>query len=294
VRSTKGGMAVGSFLSDMEGIVNSFRFADALDVLCVAYIMYHAIRLVRETRAMQLLKGLAILVGLYAAASIAGLRSLSFLIRYLFQYGALALLIVFQPELRRSLEQVGRTRFSGLQILGGNNDIGAQNARWSAAIRSVGEAAAFLSKRRIGALLVLEQQTRLGEIVKTGTVIDSAPSPELVSNIFFPNSPLHDGALIIRDGRLYAAGCYLPLSDNFTISKEMGTRHRAGLGMSEHSDAVVVVVSEQTGVITIAQDGKLRRGFTGDQLIKELEGVFIIEKREEKGERLPSFLKVKR
>lgn len=285
-----------SFFSDIKGIVNSFGIADALDVLCVAYIMYHAIRLVRDTRANQLVKGLVILVGLYAAASIAGMRTLGFLIRYLFQYGALALLIVFQPELRRSLEQVGRTRFSGLQMqmFGIGNDIDAQNARWSAAIHAIGEACAFLSKRRIGALLVLERQTRLGEIVKTGTVIDSAASSELIGNIFFPNSPLHDGAVVVRDGRLHAAGCYLPLSDNFTISKEMGTRHRAGLGMSESSDAVVIIVSEETGVITIAEDGKLRRGFTGDQLIKELEGIFIVERREEKGERLPAFFKVKR
>ncbi len=283
-----------NLIYDIRGILNSFGISDFLDIVVVAYLMYHAIRLVRETRAIQLVKGLGVLVGVYAVATFAGMRSLSFLIRYVFQYGALALLIVFQPELRRSLEQVGRTRFSSLQLFGGNVDTDDVNSRWRRAINDIGDAATFLSKRRIGALIVLERQSMLGEIIKTGTVIDAAPSAELLGNIFFPNSPLHDGALIIRGGRLVAAGCYLPLSDNFTISKEMGTRHRAGLGMSESSDAIVVIVSEETGVITVAKNGKLLRGFTGEQLVKELEGIFIVEKREEKGDRLPPFFKVKR
>lgn len=283
-----------NLIYDIRGILNSFGISDFLDIVVVAYLMYQAIRLVRETRAIQLVKGLGVLVGVYAVATFAGMRSLSFLIRYVFQYGALALLIVFQPELRRSLEQVGRTRFSSLQLFGGNVDVDDVNFRWRRAINDIGDAATFLSKRRIGALIVLERQSMLGEIIKTGTVIDAAPSSELLGNIFFPNSPLHDGALIIRDGRLVAAGCYLPLSDNFTISKEMGTRHRAGLGMSESSDAIVVIVSEETGVITVAKNGKLLRGFTGEQLVKELESIFIVEKREEKGDRLPPFFKVKR
>lgn len=283
-----------NLIYDIQGILNSFGISDFLDIIVVAYLMYQAIRLVRETRAMQLVKGLAVLVGVYAVASFAQMRSLSFLIRYVFQYGALALLIVFQPELRRSLEQVGRTRFSNLQLFGGNVDIDDVNSRWRRAISAIGEAATFLSKRRIGALIVLERQSLLGEIIKTGTVIDASPSAELLGNIFFPNSPLHDGALIIREGRLVAAGCYLPLSDNFTISKEMGTRHRAGLGMSESSDALVVIVSEETGIITVAKNGKLMRGFTEEQLLKELEGTFIVEKREEKGDRMPPFFKVKR
>lgn len=285
-----------NLINDIQGILNSFVFSDFLDIVAVAYLMYHAIRLVRETRAMQLVKGLAVLGGVYVIATSVGngMRSLSFLIRYIFQYGALALLIVFQPELRRSLEQVGRTRFSSLQLFGGNADVDDVNARWRRAIGAIGEAATFLSKRRIGALIVLERQSMLGEIIKTGTVIDATPSAELLGNIFFPNSPLHDGALIVRGGRLVAAGCYLPLSDNFTISKEMGTRHRAGLGMSETSDAIVVIISEETGVITVAKNGKLVRGFTGEQLVKELEGIFIVEKRDEKGDRLPPFFKVKR
>ena len=283
-----------NFLYDMKGIFNSFGLSDLVDILIVAYIIYQAICLLRETRALQLIKGLAMLGAVYLIASLLRMRSLTFLMTYIFQYGALAVFIMFQPELRRSLEQVGRARFSKLQLFNSNNDTDAANARWRKVIDAIGESSSYLSKRRIGALIVLERQTPLGEIIKTGTTIDSAPSAEILGSLFFPNSPLHDGAVIVRDGRLVAAGCYLPLSDNFTISKEMGTRHRAALGMSENSDAVVVVVSEETGVITVAEGGKLRRGFTEEQLVKELNARFIIEKSDEKSERLPNLFKVKK
>lgn len=284
------------FVYDMKGIFRSFGFFDFVDILIVAYLIYQVICLLRETRALQLAKGLAMLGGIYMIASLTHMRSLSFLLKNLFQVGAVAVFVMFQPELRRSLEQVGRARFSKLQIFSSNNDIDAANARWRNIIDAIGEASSYLSKRRIGALIVLERQTPLGEIIKTGTVVDSTPSAEIFGSLFFPNSPLHDGAVVVRDGRLIAAGCYLPLSDNFTISKEMGTRHRAALGMSENSDAVIVIVSEETGVITVAEGGKLRRGFTEEQLVKELSARFIIEKNDEKSksERLPNLFKVKR
>lgn len=284
------------FVYDMKGIFRSFGFFDFVDILIVAYLIYQVICLLRETRALQLAKGLAMLGGIYMIASLTHMRSLSFLLKNLFQVGAVAVFVMFQPELRRSLEQVGRARFSKLQIFSSNNDIDAANVRWRNIIDAIGEASSYLSKRRIGALIVLERQTPLGEIIKTGTVVDSTPSAEIFGSLFFPNSPLHDGAVVVRDGRLIAAGCYLPLSDNFTISKEMGTRHRAALGMSENSDAVIVVVSEETGVITVAEGGKLRRGFTEEQLVKELSARFIIEKNDEKSksERLPNLFKVKR
>ncbi len=284
------------FVYDMKGIFRSFGFFDFVEILIVAYLIYQVICLLRETRALQLAKGLAMLGGIYMIASLTHMRSLSFLLKNLFQVGAVAVFVMFQPELRRSLEQVGRARFSKLQIFSSNNDIDAANVRWRNIIDAIGEASSYLSKRRIGALIVLERQTPLGEIIKTGTVVDSTPSAEIFGSLFFPNSPLHDGAVVVRDGRLIAAGCYLPLSDNFTISKEMGTRHRAALGMSENSDAVIVVVSEETGVITVAEGGKLRRGFTEEQLVKELSARFIIEKNDEKSksERLPNLFKVKR
>lgn len=280
----------------MERVLNTVRgsgLIDVVDILLVGFLLYQALRLIRETRAMLLLKGICIMLALYLVAYLTQMRALSFLMRYLFTIGAWALLVVFQPELRRALEQVGRTRFSNWNFLNLSGDADEENMRWSLAIKAIGEAAIYLSKRRIGALIVLERQTKLGEIIKTGTVIDSTPSAEMLGNIFFPNSPLHDGALIIRQGRLYAAGCFLPLSDNYDISKEMGTRHRAGLGMSEQSDAVVIVVSEETGVITMAQNGRLTRGYTGEQLVRELEGMFVMEKKDDKGERKLPFLKGK-
>jgi diadenylate cyclase len=264
-----------------------------VDILLVAFLIYQALRLVRETRAVQLLKGIILLVLLYGVTSYFELRAFTFLLQYVFTVGAWALLVIFQPELRRALDRMGRTRFTNWVFnFSGNTD--DESLQWNPAIQAIGEAAIFLSKRRIGALMVLERQTKLGEVVKSGTIVDSAPSAELIGNIFFPNSPLHDGALVIRQGRLYAAGCFLPLSDNYDISKEMGTRHRAGLGMSEQSDAIVVIVSEETGTITIANDGKLMRGYTGEQLTKELEKALLSENREEKTERKMSFIKVKK
>ncbi len=281
-----------SFLSDIRGIINSFDlYPDLVDILIVAFIFYYVIRLVRETGAFQLLKGVLILFLLYGVALVLQFRSLSFLIRNVFNYGVFALLIVLQPELRHSLERIGRTNLAGLLLFGSDE---AEKQRIAGAIRAVGEATAYLSKRRIGALIVFERETRLGEIVKSGTVIDAVPSAEIIGNIFFVNSPLHDGALIVRDGRLHAAGCYLPLSENYTISKEMGTRHRAALGMSEKSDAVIVVVSEETGALTIAENGHLRRGFTSEQIVEELTG-YLLPEREEKTEKRFLFpIKVKK
>ena len=274
-----------SFISDAHGILKSFGIFDFIDIVVVAFILYYVIRLVRDTRAMQLLKGVVILIVIYGIAAAMQLRSLSFLIRNVFSFGVTALIIVMQPELRHMLEQIGRTSFQSIGIFGENDD--EENARMRQVIAAVGEASRYLSRRRIGALIVFERQTKLGEIIKTGTIIDAAPSSEMLGNIFFPNSPLHDGALIIRGGRLHAAGCYLPLSENYSISKEMGTRHRAGLGMSENSDAIVVIVSEETGIITIAENGKLRRGFTSEQLVEELTRG-LIKEHEEKGEKRQS------
>lgn len=280
------------FLSDLTGILRSIHINDILDILLVAYLIYQAFVLVRETRALQLLKGILALVALYLMSHLLTLKAMSFIMRNILQFGALALLVVFQPELRRALEQVGRARFSDFQLLSsGDADQDALN--WNLMIKAVGEAVTYLSKRKIGALMVFERQTKLGEIIKTGTIIDASPSAEIIGNLFFPNSPLHDGAAIIRNGKLYAAGCFLPLSDNFEISKDLGTRHRAALGMSENSDAVIVVVSEETGVITVVQDGKLRRGYTSESVMAELSSIFIPEKKETKPFKKP-FLKGKK
>lgn len=280
-------------LSDLTGILRSIHINDILDIMLVAYLIYQAFALIRETRALQLLKGILALIALYVMSHLLNLKAMTFIMRNILQFGALALLVVFQPELRRALEQVGRTRFSNFQLLG-SSDNDEDILSWNLMIKAVGEAATYLSKRKIGALMVFERQTKLGEIIKTGTIIDASPSAEMIGNIFFPNSPLHDGATIIRNGKLYAAGCFLPLSDNFEISKDLGTRHRAALGMSENSDAVIVVVSEETGVITMVQDGKFKRGYTGETVMAELSAIFTPEKKEAKSFRKPPFLKGKK
>ena len=251
-------------------LMDTFRtihWYDILDILIVAYLIYQAIKLVRETRAAQLVKGIGALLALNLLADKVGLQTMSFLMSNILQIGLFALVVVFQPELRRALEQVGRTRISKLNVF--SQGLNEQQTR---------EGWRTMSRQKIGALVVIEQKTKLGDIIKTGTIIDSAPTPELIGNIFFPNSPLHDGAMIVRDGRLYAAGCFLPLSDNSEISRELGTRHRAALGMSEASDAIIVVVSEETGLITVCQNGRLERGYSLPRLEELLKNTLIPEK----------------
>ena len=252
--------------ADIRGMIQSIHPVDIIDTLLVIYLVYKVLQLVRETRAMQLLKGLLLLMALYMAVDLFELNTMRYLLEMVFQYGVIALLVVFQPELRRMLETVGRTRISNLNVFNiGHFDANTQKQQWNAAIGTICNAANTLARSKTGALMVLERTTKLGEIIKTGTVVDAIPSVELIGNLFFVNSPLHDGAMIIRDGKIFAAGCYLPLSDNHEISRELGTRHRAGLGMSENSDAVVIIVSEETGVISVAIKGILTRNYNADR-----------------------------
>ena len=247
---------------DIIGMIESIKLRDVIDTLLVIYLVYKVLQLVRETRAMQLVKGLLLLTVLYMVVDLFELNTMRYLLEMLFQYGVIALLVVFQPELRRMLETVGRTRIADLNVFNiGHLDANAQKQQWNVAITAISNAANSLSRSKTGALMVLERTTK---------VVDAVPSVELIGNIFFVNSPLHDGAMIIRGGKIFAAGCYLPLSDNHEISRELGTRHRAGLGMSENSDAVVIIVSEETGVISVAIKGELTRGYTTESLAKLL------------------------
>lgn len=254
------------------------KVRDLFDIAIMAFLIYQGIKLVRETRAAQLVKGIAALVILWAMSDWLGLKSMTFLTSNVLQIGVLAVVIVFQPELRRALEQVGRTSIGRFQVFGGAMNEDATRQQWQKFISAAAEGAGMLSRQKIGALIVVECKTRLGDIINTGTVINADPTSELIGNIFFPNSPLHDGAMIVREGRLLAAGCFLPLSDNKDISRELGTRHRAALGMSEASDAVVVVVSEETGLITICHNGKLERGYTVARLESYLTEILLPEK----------------
>lgn len=280
---------------NLVATLHTFNFVDVIDILIVSYLVYKAIKLVKETRAQQLVKGILILSVGYALSSWLGLRTISFLLVNVFQIGIVAIVVVFQPELRRALEQVGRSKLTGLNVLAsvGVLDESEEAHQWEKAIEEICDAAVSLSLTKTGALIVFERKTRLGDIIKTGTIIDSAPSRELIGNIFYPNTPLHDGAMIVRQGKLYAAGCFLPLSDNNTISRELGTRHRAALGMSENSDAVVLTVSEETGKISIAIDGQLQRNFNYDTLKAKLVKELLPDKSGESSEKKTGFWKVK-
>ncbi len=254
------------FLADFHWI------SDTLDIVLVALFIYFIIRLIRDSRAAQLMKGILVLGALYLAAYLFDLTTIEYLLKAVFDNGLLVLVVIFQPELRRALEQAGHSRNGIFRMLGGLSSLenGAAIEQWEKAIDATAQAVELLQKQKMGALIVFERSTRLGEIVHSGTLIEAEPSGELIANIFFNKAPLHDGAMIVRDGKVYAAGCILPLTDNHSISRELGTRHRAGVGMSENSDALVVIVSEETGTISLAEAGELTRNFTKETLAKTL------------------------
>lgn len=246
--------------------------SDTLDILLVALFLYFIIRLVRDSRAEQLLRGILFLVILYVVAHFLKLQTVLFLLQAVFDNALLLLIVVFQPEVRRALEQAGNSRSGIARFFGGfkaeNN--ASHIEQWTKAIDATADALEVLQKEKMGALIVMERTTRLGEIVRSGTIMEAEPSAALISAVFYNKAPLHDGAMIIRDGKVYAASCILPLTDNLQISRELGTRHRAGVGMSEESDAIVIILSEETGMISIAEAGELKRNFTGEMLKKTL------------------------
>lgn len=279
----------------VTGAISTFRVQDAFDIVIMAFLIYHLISLLRETRAGQLLKGVFGILLLYLFAYVLELYTLRTVMEMVVRYGALVLLVLFQPELRKVLEQVGRTSISNLSVFAPNMSAGEyERKQMIKTINAICDSCAILSKERIGALIVLERETKIGDIISTGTIIDSQPSADLIKNVFFPNSPLHDGALIIRGRRLYAAGCFLPLSDNYEISKALGTRHRAALGMSEVSDALVVVVSEETGNITVAKNGKLDIGLTVNALSALLYQEFVVDEKENAAEKKKLFRRARK
>ena len=254
------------------GLIKSFQVTDALDIILVSFILYNAIKLVRETRAEQLIKGLLILCVVWAAAFYLQLYMVSNILSYIFQFGVIAIIVLFQPEIRRALEQLGRKNIlSSFINFGGNaaeNEQGAKTIEKTKA--EIIKACLEMSKARTGALIVIEQDVQLSEYERTGIFLDSLVSSQLLINIFEHNTPLHDGAVFVRNNRIVAATCYLPLSDNMLLSKELGTRHRAGVGISEVSDSITLIVSEETGMISVAHDGMLFRGLSQDELREQL------------------------
>ncbi len=259
--------------NDIVMFLASYRWlTDTLDIVLVAVMIYFIIRLVRDSRAEQLMKGILVLGIMYLLAYLLDLTTVGYLLKAVFDNGLIVLVVIFQPEIRRALEQAGHSRKGIARFFGGFSSVdnAAQVEQWEKAIDATAAAVEILQKQKMGALIVIERATRLGEIVHSGTLIEAEPSGELIANVFYNKAPLHDGAMIIRDGKIYAAGCILPLTDNLQINRELGTRHRAGVGMSENSDALVVIVSEETGTISLADGGELTRNFTKETLAKTL------------------------
>lgn len=256
-----------NYFANYVGIKGPIDIVKAVvDISIVSYLIYKLILLVKETRAIQLIKGiLIILVAAYLSGWL-GLKTLEYLLKNTFQYIALTLIVLFQPELRRGLEQIGRSRFRSLF----NFEDEGSGIKTTAVIEEIIKAATELSRTFTGALIVVERDTKIGEIINTGIQLDSNVTSEILINIFTPNTPLHDGAVVIRLNKIKAAACFLPLTDNPNLSKELGTRHRAALGITEVSDSFAVVVSEESGKISFALNGGLTRNLTPDILRKAL------------------------
>lgn len=259
-----------AFWSQLLYVLSNFRIFDLIDIAIVAFIIYKAIEFFKETRAGQLIKGIALVFGAYLIANWFELLTVKWLILRLTDSLLVLAVIVFHPEIRRMLEKMGHSRITKL----GRGATDLQYTEQVERISEICKAVSNMQDKKIGALIVIERKTPLGEIIDTGTKVNADISSELIQNIFFPKSPLHDGGMVIRDNNIASAGCILPLTSNNELNSQLGTRHRAAIGMSESSDAAVIVVSEETGTISLAINGVITRGFNSvtlkDALIKEL------------------------
>lgn len=245
-------------------------FINIVDVLLVWFVVYQLIKVIKGTKAVQLLKGIFAIVIARILTEVFELNTLGWMIEQVLVWGFLAVIIIFQPELRRALEQLGRGRLFARSM---TDEVEERNRLTEALSKSVN----YMAKRRIGALISIEKETGLSEYIETGTQLNSNLTSELLINIFIPNAPLHDGAVIVQRNRIAAASCYLPLSESPFISKELGTRHRAALGLSEVSDAVTIIVSEETGAISIATDGNLNRDLTIEEFEEQIRRLWFGE-----------------
>lgn len=250
-----------SALIYLKSFFQVLKLTDIIDIFLIAIIVYQLLKILKETRAIQLVKGIFLLFIILQISSWAHLTTLNYLMRNAMQVGIFAVVVIFQPELRSLLEKIGRTGVGRIiDVATGNT------ATEDYAISEIVHAAVNMSSSKTGALIVIERKTKLGDVIRTGTLLDAEVSSPLLENIFFPNSPMHDGAVIIRGDRIHTAGCFLPLTANTNLSRDLGTRHRAALGISEASDALVVIVSEETGKISIATNGSLTRNLTETSL----------------------------
>ena len=268
-------MRLGQIFDYFAKFIQLIKITDVIDVIIVTVLIYQLLKMIRETRAMQLIKGIAILFVLLQVSVWLNFTTINYLLRNVMQIGLFSVVVIFQPELRSLLERVGRSKLGKLIDF---SIVQLENDEVSRVTKEITEAAVHLSQKRTGALIVLERDTKLGDIVKSGTVLNADITASLIENIFYPNTPLHDGAVIIRNDKIYTAGCLLPLTSNTNLSRELGTRHRAALGMSEVSDAMIIIVSEETGKISIASNGNLTRNLNGETLANAIERAILPKK----------------
>ncbi|AYD39301.1 TIGR00159 family protein [Clostridium fermenticellae] len=260
----------------LDIVINSVKnisIFSVMDILVVSYIFYKGYMLMKETRAEQLLKGIVLILFLIPVSDLLNLTMLNWILSKTITIGVLSLIIIFQPEIRSALEHLGRTAFTDRQIFANEETV-------QKVVNEIVTAIGNLSVSRTGALVIIEQFTGLEDIIKTGTRIDAIVSSALLENIFVVNTPLHDGATIIRNDRVVSSGCFLPLTENRELNKKLGTRHRAAIGISEKSDAIIIVVSEETGTISLVLNGNMTRNYTEEKLRSTL--TKIIKKRQHK------------
>ena len=253
---------INSFFSEFLDMIFRININDVVDILIVTYIFYKVFMFIKDTRAEQVLKGIVLLFVITQISKIFKLHTLYWILIKTLDLGFIAALIIFQPELRAGLEYIGRTKFSFFS----KNNISVSEEKLNKTIEEIIEALYSLSRQKIGALIILERNTRIGDIINTGTSIDGEVSRQLLINIFIPNTPLHDGAVVIRDSEIKAAACFLPLTQSKDLSKELGTRHRAAIGVSEVSDCISLIVSEETGDVSIAKAGKIYRKISKERM----------------------------
>lgn len=264
-----------TYFSQVKGLFGTFGLVDVVDIFVVAVLLFFVIRIIRETRAWQLIKGILLLVLIYAVVNFLGMGASSYILKAIFANILLIVVILFGPEIRNILEQMGKgaAKNSLKAIL--HSGVAVEVAQVKSSIEAACKACVDMSDDNVGALIVFENESLLGDIISTGTEINATATKELIENIFYPKAPLHDGAMIIRDGRVYAAGCILPLTKDNDISSALGTRHRAAIGLSQQSDAIVFVVSEETGEISVAQNGTLKRNISSGDMRDILTESFI-------------------
>ena len=266
--------AANEFFNNVVSNLRTFRLRDLIDILVISFVFYEIFQFARKSRAGQLVRGVVLLIVSFALAYLLELRTVRWVLNTFLQIRFIAAVVLFQPELRRALERLGQnTNWAGMFNLRRSDP--SLRGVWQNAVVAICDAAEQLSDTRTGALMVFERNNNLDEIIRTGTPLSANVIPEMLGTIFYEGTPLHDGAVIIRDGRIVAAGCVLPLSNNLEMGKDMGTRHRAGLGMSENSDAIVVVVSEETGIISMAKNGVLIRRLDRQNLFNLLQEEII-------------------